>query len=88
MCAARIFGIELLNEGTGVSIDAAVTEIEATFVARAVEPMAASASPFQTRSLRPAQPKVPRAGVLGPEREAENELILCQTVRIPEREKA
>jgi hypothetical protein len=39
MCAAKIFGIEILNEGTGVSIDDAVTEMQATFVARAVEPM-------------------------------------------------
>ena len=39
MCAAKIFGIEILNEGTGVSIDDAITEMQATFVARAVEPM-------------------------------------------------
>jgi hypothetical protein len=39
MCAAKIFGIEILNEGTGVSIDDALTEMQATFVARAVEPM-------------------------------------------------
>ena len=41
MCAAKIFGVELLNEGTGISIDDAVTEMQATFVARAIEPMSA-----------------------------------------------
>jgi hypothetical protein len=45
MCAAKIFGIEILNEGWGSSIDDAVSEMQATFVARAVEPMAAVASP-------------------------------------------
>jgi hypothetical protein len=39
-------GVEILNEGSGVSIDDAVTEMQATFVARAVEPMTAIASPF------------------------------------------
>ena len=38
MCAAKIFGVEILNEGSGVSIDEAVTEMQATFVARFVEP--------------------------------------------------
>jgi hypothetical protein len=42
MCSSKIFGIEILNEGTGVSIDDAVTEGQATFVARSIEPMAAS----------------------------------------------
>jgi hypothetical protein len=42
MCAAKIFGVEILNEGSGVSIDDAVTEMmQATFVARAIEPMSA-----------------------------------------------
>ena len=36
--AMRIFGVEILNEGSGVSIDDAVTEMQATFVARFVEP--------------------------------------------------
>ena len=53
MCAAKIFGVELLNEGSGISIDDAVTEMSATFVARAVEPMSAVPSPFQTRAFRP-----------------------------------
>ena len=52
MCAAKIFGVELLNEGTGISIDDAVTEASATFVARAVEPMSAQPSPFQTTDFR------------------------------------
>ena len=34
----KIFGVEILNEGSGVSIDDAVTEMQATFVARYVEP--------------------------------------------------
>jgi len=36
MCAAKIFGVEILNEGWGSSIDDAVSEVQATFVARAV----------------------------------------------------
>jgi hypothetical protein len=31
MCAAKIFGVEILNDGSGVSIDDAVTEMQATF---------------------------------------------------------
>ena len=34
----KIFGVEILNEGSGISIDDAVTEMQATFVARYVEP--------------------------------------------------
>ncbi len=34
----KIFGVEILNEGSGVSIDDAVTEMQATSVARYVEP--------------------------------------------------
>ncbi len=34
----KIFGVEILNEGSGVSIDDAVQEMQATFVARFVEP--------------------------------------------------
>ena len=47
MCAAKIFGVEILNEGYGISIDDAVSEMQATFVARVVEPMSAVANPFQ-----------------------------------------
>ncbi|HEX8990692.1 MAG TPA: hypothetical protein VF784_03350 [Anaerolineales bacterium] len=32
--AMKIFGVEILNEGSGVSIDDAVQEMQATFVAR------------------------------------------------------
>ena len=46
MTAAKILGVEILNEGSGVSIDDAVTESQATFVARAIEPMQAVPSPF------------------------------------------
>jgi hypothetical protein len=42
----RIFGVEILNEGSGVSIDDAVTEMQATFVARYVDPWSAVASAF------------------------------------------
>ena len=42
----KIFGVEILNEGSGVSIDDAVTEMQATFVARFVELWSAVASPF------------------------------------------
>lgn len=44
--AMRIFGVEILNEGSGVSIDDAVTEMQGTFVARYVEPWAAVKSAF------------------------------------------
>jgi hypothetical protein len=30
--AMKIYGVEILNEGSGVSIDDAVTEMQATFV--------------------------------------------------------
>jgi hypothetical protein len=46
MACAKIFGAEILNEGFGVSIDDAVTEMPATFVARAIEPMTAVQSPY------------------------------------------
>jgi len=36
--AMKIYGVEILNEGAGVSIDDAVTEMQATFVSRFVEP--------------------------------------------------
>lgn len=65
MAAAKIFGLEILNEGTGHSIDDAVSEMQATFVARAIEPMQAVPSKFdgllQTRSFHPAATKTPRA---------------------------
>jgi len=35
----KIYGVEILNEGSGISIDDAVTEMQATFVARYVEPL-------------------------------------------------
>ena len=34
----KMCGVEILNEGSGISIDDAVTEMQATFVARMVEP--------------------------------------------------
>jgi hypothetical protein len=44
--AMRIYGVEILNEGSGVSIDDAVTEMQATFVARYVQPWHQVTSPF------------------------------------------
>jgi hypothetical protein len=46
--AMKIQGVEILNEGSGVSIDDSVTEFQATFVARAVLPWHGGTSPFQT----------------------------------------
>jgi hypothetical protein len=37
----KIFGVEILNAGGGNSIDDAVNEQQATFVARSVEPWVA-----------------------------------------------
>jgi hypothetical protein len=51
MAGAKIFGVEILNEGTGVSIDDTVTETQATFVARSIEPLQAVASPFSAAVL-------------------------------------
>ena len=48
MTAAKILGVEILNEGSGISVDDAVSEASATFVARAVEPMQAIPSKFAT----------------------------------------
>lgn len=44
--AMRIYGVEILNEGSGVSIDDAVTEMQATFVARYVQPWHIVTTPF------------------------------------------
>ena len=46
--AMKIYGVEILNEGSGVSIEDANTEMQATFVARFVEPWQAVASPNNT----------------------------------------
>jgi hypothetical protein len=45
----RIYGIEILNEGSGHSIDDAVSEMQATFVARYVQPWHVVQSPSPTR---------------------------------------
>ena len=47
-CCMKITGVEILNEGSGVSIDDAVTEMQASFVARFVQPWCAVTSPFQS----------------------------------------
>ena len=46
MRASKILGIEILNEGSGISVDDAVTEPQATFVARGIEPLQAVTSPY------------------------------------------
>ncbi len=46
-CTMKITGVEILNEGSGVSIDDAVTEMQCSFVARFVQPWQAVVSPFQ-----------------------------------------
>ncbi len=46
----KIFGVEILNEGMGVSIDDAVTEMQATWVARLVEPWSAVVTAFPNLS--------------------------------------
>ena len=42
MAAAKIFGVEILNEGCGSTIDDAVSEMQATFVGREVGHVAGS----------------------------------------------
>jgi hypothetical protein len=59
MAAAKIFGVEILNEGWGSSIDDAVSEMQATFVGRAGGPMQA----VQNTSLLP---RAPPASSLNP----------------------
>lgn len=90
MCAAKLFGVEILNEGYGISIDDAVSEMQATFVARVVEPMSAvqSSFPHITRSLRPAGHKNPRAHAAGDSafcrrRPRQRGSIRCAAVRLP-----
>jgi hypothetical protein len=49
--AMKIFGVEILNEGSGISIDDAVSETQATFVARTIEPWQAVISKFNPANL-------------------------------------
>jgi hypothetical protein len=37
---AKLYGVEILNEGYGISIDDSVSEMQATFVARGITPLA------------------------------------------------
>ena len=61
MCASKILGIEILNEGSGISVDDAVTESQATFVARGIEPLQAVTSPYnQVPSSFPKQQTLAR----------------------------
>lgn len=45
--ASKIYAIELLNEGYGISIDDAVREMQATFVARGISPLQAAGQVFR-----------------------------------------
>ncbi len=45
--AMKIFGVEILNEGSGISIDDSVQEMQSTFVARFIEPWQAVQSKFR-----------------------------------------
>jgi hypothetical protein len=64
MCASKILGIEILNEGSGISVDDAVTESQATFVAVPSSPAGdrfsvrpgLSRSPDHTNLARAAEP--------------------------------
>jgi hypothetical protein len=47
----KLHGVELLNEGSGISVDDAVTEMQATFVARLIEPWQAVDSEFRHQSF-------------------------------------
>lgn len=49
-CSMKIFGVEILNEGFGISVDDSVSESQATFVARAVEPWQAVKTNFPSIS--------------------------------------
>ena len=49
-CALRRLGVEIWNEGSGISVDDAEWEAWATFVARAVEPMQTRGNPLSPRS--------------------------------------
>ena len=44
--ASKIYAIELLNEGYGISIDDAVSEMQATFVVRGISPLQATGQLF------------------------------------------
>ncbi len=63
--AMKIFGVEILNEGSGISIDDSVSETQASFVARYVEPWQVIIHDFAilTRSLSSPRPSPPRAPV-------------------------
>jgi len=66
MCASKILGIEILNEGSGISVDDAVTESQATFVARAIEPLQAVNSPLDQVSPYCLDNQASRAQAGGP----------------------
>ncbi len=44
--AMKIFGVEILNEAYGISVDDSVSEMQASWVARALEPLQAVANQF------------------------------------------
>jgi hypothetical protein len=67
--SAKLFGVEILNEGFGSSVDDSVLEMQATFVARSVAPLQAvgrlnlvSCNPlFSRNSESPGVTPVPKA---------------------------
>jgi hypothetical protein len=46
--SAKLFGVEILNEGFGTSVDDSVLEQQATFIARSVLPLQAVGRPLRT----------------------------------------
>jgi hypothetical protein len=67
MAAAKIFAVEILNEGWGSSIDDAVSEMQVTYVAPAVgkckayQTYSSPASPFLPPSPNRSQPNTPES---------------------------
>jgi hypothetical protein len=59
--SSKIFGIEILNEGFGTSIDDSVMEAQATFVARTVSPLQAVGR-LLDRTLSGLLPQIPGDG--------------------------
>jgi len=65
MAAAKIFGVEILNEGWASSIDDAVSEMQATFVARGGGPRQADEPWSLLLASPPASSLTPLPGITG-----------------------
>ena len=61
MAGAKIFGVEILNEGTCISIDDLVTETQVTFMAQIVGPFIPSVPSSRSPEMPPSQstPAIP-----------------------------